>query len=59
MTEQQAIRAVLERANKARVVEDARPWWKRLLASLRVVVKAGKSLKQPIREVSVRGRVEF
>lgn len=59
MTEQQAIQMVLERANKPRTIEDSRPWWKRLLSSLRVVVKAGKSLKQPIREVSLRGRVEF
>jgi len=59
MTEQQAIRAVLERSNKRRVVEDARPWWKRLVGSLHVVIKPGKSFAKPVKGIGVSGGVEF
>lgn len=59
MTEQQAVRAVLEQANKPRVIVDARPWWKRLIGSLCVVVKPGKTWKKPVKEIGVRGGVEF
>lgn len=59
MTEQQAIQAAIEQANRPRVAEDARPWWKRLVSSLRLVVKPGKNFKQPIKSVEVRGGVEF
>lgn len=59
MTEQQAIRAVLEQANKPRVIVDAYPWWRRLVGSLRVIVKPGKTFKKPVKEIGVRGGVEF
>lgn len=59
MTEQQAIRAVIEQSNKPRVVEDARPWWARLISSLRLVVRPGKDFKRPIKSVEVRGGIEF
>lgn len=59
MTEQQAIQMVLKSANKTRAVEDARPWWKRLVSSLRLVVKPGKSFKKPVKEIGVTGGIEF
>lgn len=59
MTESQAIRTVLEQANKPRVAVDSRPWWKRLLGSLRVVVVPGKKLKKPISHAGITGGVKF
>lgn len=59
MTEQQAIQMVLKSANKTRAVEDARPWWKRLVSSLRLVVKPGKTFKKPVKEIGVTGGIEF
>lgn len=59
MTEQQAIRAALESMNKPRTVADMRPWWKRLVGSLRLVVKPGKSFRKPVKEIGVSGGIEF
>lgn len=59
MTEQQAIRAALESMNKPRTVADMRPWWKRLVGSLRLVVTPGKVFKRPLKSVEVRGGIEF
>jgi hypothetical protein len=39
--------------------QDGRPWWVRLLASLRVAVKPGKTRKRLIEEATIRGRVEW
>ena len=38
---------------------DSRPWWVRLLSSLRISIKPGKSFKRPVSYVGVTGRVEF
>jgi len=59
MTEPQAIRMVLEQANKPRAVVDSRPWWRRLLGSLRPVIVPGKRLKTPIKYVGISGGVKF
>ena len=39
--------------------EDARPWWVRLLCSLRVRITPGTTLRRPVSYVGVTGRVEF
>lgn len=59
MTEKQAVCMVLEQANKPRVIVDARPWWRRLVGSLRVVVKPGRTFKRPVKEIGVSGGIEF
>jgi hypothetical protein len=38
---------------------DKRPWWVRLLASLKLDLKLGGSLKKPIKSVMLKGKVEF
>lgn len=35
------------------------PLWKKILRALRVSVKPGKTLKEPIREVWIKGKIEF
>lgn len=35
------------------------PWWKKVLRALRVSVRPGKTLKEPIKEVWIKGRIEF
>lgn len=39
--------------------EDSRPFWLRLLASLRLKIKPGKSLRRPVSEVTLQGKAEF
>lgn len=39
--------------------EDQRIWWKRLLSSLMVSITPGKTLKQPIKEVIIKGGFDF
>ena len=39
--------------------EDSRPFWRRLLASLRLKVKPGKSLRRPVSEVWIEGGTDF
>ena len=39
--------------------QDNRPFWQRLLSSLRISVKTGKDLKHPIQEVTIKGGAEF
>jgi len=50
---------IAEQASKPRVVEDSRPWWVRLLSSLCLVIKPGKSFKQPVKEIVVKGELRF
>jgi len=38
---------------------DHRPWWRRLVSSLRVSLLPGKSIKRPISGAKVTGRVEW
>jgi len=59
MTEEQAIRMVLENANKPRFIEDSRPWWQRLIYSIRFFVKPGKTLKKTIKEIGISGGIKF
>ena len=35
------------------------PLWKRILRAVRVSVRPGKTLKEPIKEVWIKGRIEF
>jgi len=39
--------------------EDQRPLWLRLLRSLKIVIKPGKSLRRPIGYIEIRGKVDF
>ena len=58
MNQDQLIDKVLE-YNKLRKKIDTRPTWKRLLSSLRISLKMGKNLRQPVASVYVKGKVEF
>ena len=39
--------------------DDPRPFWKRLLSSLRVAVRPGKSARKPVSYVGVRAKADF
>jgi hypothetical protein len=39
--------------------QDGRPWWVRLLASLRPSIKFSPSTKRPIKFIGIKGRVEW
>ena len=39
--------------------QDARPWWVRLLASIRVRLNPGKTFKRPIESAQITGGIEF
>lgn len=56
MTEVQ-IKAIFE-AKTIRAA-DSRPFWKRLLASLRIDIKPGKSLGKPVAYVGIKGNADF
>lgn len=38
---------------------DRRPFWRRLLGSLRLKIKPGKSLRRPVNEVWIEGGTDF
>jgi hypothetical protein len=38
---------------------DKRPWWIRLLASIKLDIKLGGSLKKPIKSIMLKGKVDF
>jgi hypothetical protein len=57
MTEQQQIDAIFSSSKKKK--EDERPFWKRLLCSLRIVAKPGTSWKEPVKEITLVGKAEF
>jgi hypothetical protein len=44
---------------KAPQPEDKRPWWRRLLGSIRPVVRVAPSVERPVRYIGVKGGVEF
>ena len=56
MTEAQ-IKAIFEA--KTIRPDDDRPFWKRLLASLRIDIKPGKSMDKPVAYVGIKGKAEF
>ncbi len=58
MNQDQLIDKVLEH-NRAHKKIDTRPLWKRFLSSLRISLKMGKNLRQPVAFVYVKGKVEF
>ena len=39
--------------------DDPRPFWKRLLASLRIHIKPGKSVDKPVAYVGVKAKADF
>ena len=39
--------------------EDSRPFWLRLISSLRINIKPGKTFARPINEVTLQGKAEF
>ena len=39
--------------------DDPRPFWKRLLSSLRVVMKPGKSARKPVSYVGIKAKADF
>jgi hypothetical protein len=39
--------------------EDRRPWWRRLVSSVRVTVTAGKSWRKPVKSVGIKGGCEW
>jgi hypothetical protein len=60
MTNQEAIRRVVESMDgPRRPVQDNRPWWKRLLSSIRPDVKVCLNPQRPVKYVGVKGGVEF
>lgn len=60
MTEQDRFDAIFIRhTGIAASVVDKRPWWIRLLASLKLDLKLGGSLKKPIKSIMLKGKVEF
>ena len=48
-----------ERPLKFEFAERKRPWWQRLLASLRISLKPGKSWRRPVSSVWLKGGIEF
>jgi hypothetical protein len=38
---------------------DKRPWWVRLLASIKFDLKLGNSIKKPIKSVMIKGKIDF
>ena len=56
MTEAQ-IKAIFEA--KTIRPDDDRPFWKRLLASLRIDIKPSKSADKPVAYVGIKGKAEF
>jgi hypothetical protein len=44
---------------RPRPPKDTRPWWKRLLCSIRPEIKIAPDRKRPIRYVGVKGKLDF
>jgi hypothetical protein len=59
VTEEQQIEHVLKEYRTPQKAEDRSPTWARLLKSLRVTLKPGNSVKRPIKQVVIKGGVEF
>jgi hypothetical protein len=60
MTEQEAIRRVVAAMDGPHPApQDNRPWWKRLLSSIRPSVKFSPSVRMPVRYIGVKGGMEF
>jgi hypothetical protein len=60
VNERQRIDAVLESISRFSTVHiDKRPWWIRLLASIKLDIKFNKTLKNPIKIVMLKGKVDF
>jgi hypothetical protein len=45
--------------SKTQIRQDKRPLWLRLLRSLKVVIKPGKTLRRPVAQFEIRGGCEF
>ena len=56
MTEHQIHEAIF---NEKKTQEDKRRLWVRLLGSLKIKFKPGKSLKKPIGYIGIEGKAEF
>jgi hypothetical protein len=57
VTDHQIHEAIFKTQTQKREIQ--RPLWLRLLRSLKIVIKPGKSLRRPIGQVEVRGGFEF
>lgn len=57
MTEQQIHEAIFNQKKTEK--EDEGRLWVRLLRSLKIRIKPGKTLKKPISYIGVKGEVEF
>jgi len=51
------IKAIFE--DKTIRPDDDRPFWKRLLASLRIQLKPGKTAEKPVAYVGIKARADF
>jgi hypothetical protein len=60
MNERDRLDAIFNASTRIPAVRiDKRPWWIRLLASLKLDLKIGGSLKRPVKSVMLKGKVEF
>ena len=60
MTERDRLDAILNASTRIPAVHiDKRPWWIRLLASLKFDLNLGGSLKKPIKSIMLKGKVDF
>lgn len=60
MTEEQRIEHVLKTGPaKPQRAEDRSPVWLRLVKSLRIAVKPGTTLRRPIKQIVIKGGVDF
>ena len=59
MTDYQIYEAIFKSKTQTQKREDKRPLWLRLLRSLKIVIKPGKSLRRPVAQVEIRGGCEF
>jgi hypothetical protein len=59
VTDYQIYEAIFKSKTQTQKREDQRPLWLRLLRSLRVVIKLGKSLRRPVTQVEIRGGCKF
>jgi hypothetical protein len=60
VNKQQRIDAVIKyNEHRRQIYLDKRPLWLRLLASIKLDFKLGKTLRKPIKTIIVKGKVEF
>jgi hypothetical protein len=57
VTDHQIHEAIFKTQTQKREIQ--RPLWLRLLRSLKVVIKPGKSLRRPVARFEIRGGCEF